>query len=113
MARKFSELRDKLSPAAKVKSEKMTRELLAQVPLQELRRARHLSQQTLAASMNIPQSAVSKMERRTDAYVSTLRNYLHAMGGELKIVATFPDGTEVEINQFGDIGEEAREFVEA
>lgn len=113
MARKFNELRAKMSPAGRTKSEVMAQEILDQIPLQELRRAREYSQQTLANAMGVPQSAISKIERRTDAYVSTLRKYLHAMGGELEIVAAFPDGTRVEINQFQDIGEPAPELVEA
>jgi DNA-binding XRE family transcriptional regulator len=113
MARKFSELRDKMSPRARAKSEVMAQEILEQLPLQELRVARAYSQQTLASAMGVPQSAISKIERRTDAYVSTLRKYLHAMGGELQIVAAFPDGSRVEINQFQDIGEPVGELVEA
>lgn len=49
--------------------------------------------------MNINQAAVSKMERRTDMYISTLRDYIRAMGGELEIIATFPDG-QVKIDNF-------------
>ncbi|MHB1551921.1 MAG: helix-turn-helix domain-containing protein [Vulcanimicrobiaceae bacterium] len=113
MARKFRELRDKMSPAAQIKSEKIAQEIFEQLPLQELRRAREYSQQTLADAMGVPQSAISKIERRTDAYVSTLRKYLRAMGGELEIVAAFPDGTRVEINQFQEIGEPAQELVDA
>jgi DNA-binding XRE family transcriptional regulator len=58
-----------------------------------------MSQDTLAKALNINQAAVSKMERRTDMYISTLRNYIRAMGGELEIVATFPDG-QVKIENF-------------
>ncbi|MHB8153290.1 MAG: type II toxin-antitoxin system RelE/ParE family toxin [Vulcanimicrobiaceae bacterium] len=105
MARTFNELRAKISPTAQIKSETMARDILRQLPLQGLRRAREYSQQTLADAMGVPQSAISKIERRTDAYVSTLRKYLRAMGGELEIVAAFPDGTRVEIKQFQDIGE--------
>jgi len=113
MARKFRELRAKMSPEAKAKSEVMAQEIFEQLPLQELRRAREYSQQTLADAMGVPQSAISKIERRTDAYVSTLRKYLRAMGGELEIVAAFPDGTRVEIDQFQGIGEPAQSLVEA
>lgn len=71
----------------------------AEMPLDELREARELTQVTLAQILNVNQAAVSKMERRTDMYVSTLREVIRAMGGELKITAKFPDGA-VEINQF-------------
>jgi DNA-binding XRE family transcriptional regulator len=86
------------------------RTIVQQLPLQELRVARAYSQQTLATAMGVPRSAISKIEKRTDAYVSTLRRYLHAMGGELQIVAAFPDGSRVEISQFQDIGEPVREL---
>jgi hypothetical protein len=50
--------------------------------------------------MQTSQSEVSKLEQRTDAYVSTLQSYVRALGGELDIVARFPDGC-VRISQFG------------
>lgn len=53
----------------------------------------------LAKALNINQAAVSKMERRTDMYISTLRDYIRAMGAELEIIATFPDG-QVKIDNF-------------
>jgi len=66
--------------------------------LGELRRARQLTQETLAESLDMSQSEVSKVERRSDLYVSTLRRYIEAMGGELQIIARFPDG-DVEVVQ--------------
>ena len=66
--------------------------------LGELRRAHQLTQETLAETLGMSQSEVSKVERRTDLYVSTLRRYIEAMGGELQIFARFPDG-EVEVIQ--------------
>jgi len=72
------------------------------MPLQELRHARNLSQEQLAQTLSIRQAAVSKLEKRTDMYISTLRNFIKAMGGELEIIAKFPDGA-VRINQFEDI----------
>jgi transcriptional regulator with XRE-family HTH domain len=67
--------------------------------LDELREARKLTQAQLANTLKVDQGSVSKLERRTDMYVSTLRNFIRAMGGELHIRADFPDGS-VEINQF-------------
>jgi transcriptional regulator with XRE-family HTH domain len=94
-----------MSPRAKRKSKAMANRILRQLPLQELRIARAYSQQSLADVMGVPQSAISKVERRTDVYVSTIRRYLRAMGGELEIIATFPDGTRVKIDQFQKIGD--------
>ncbi|MFO1419424.1 MAG: XRE family transcriptional regulator [Candidatus Competibacteraceae bacterium] len=99
MARKFSELVAQMSPESRARSDALYRQLLAEMPLQELRRALDLTQQQVAAALGINQVAVSKMEGQTDMYVSTLRRFVEAMGGELHIVARFPQGT-VEISQF-------------
>ncbi|HEX8209934.1 MAG TPA: XRE family transcriptional regulator [Longimicrobium sp.] len=68
-----------------------------------MRQARRLSQEALAQVLGTNQAGVSKMERRADMYVSTLRRYLRAMGGDLEITARFPHGS-VRINQFEDLG---------
>jgi transcriptional regulator with XRE-family HTH domain len=65
--------------------------LAAAIELNELRRARRLTQEELARRLGIRQSNVSKMERRLDLRVSTLRDVVEAMGGELRITALFPD----------------------
>jgi hypothetical protein len=62
----------------------------------------------LAKILGVNQAAVSKLERRTDMYVSTLQGFVKAMGGELKITARFPEGT-VEINQFEAVKKAASE----
>jgi transcriptional regulator with XRE-family HTH domain len=67
--------------------------------LQEVRQAMELTQQQLAASLRMNQAAVSKLEHQSDMYISTLRKFLSAMGGTLRIVASFPEG-EVVISQF-------------
>lgn len=105
MARKFAELEARMSPERRDRSAAKARKMLAQYRLQELRNARSATQQTIAEIMRVPQSAVSKIERRADTYVSTIRRYLEAMGGELEIIARFPDGEIYEITQFQDIGE--------
>ncbi len=80
--------------------------LLDAMPLQELRHARNLSQEQLAQTLSVKQAAVSKLEKRTDMYISTLRNFIKAMGGDLEIIATFPDGA-VQISQFENIAAKA------
>ena len=69
------------------------------MPLDELRAARNLTQEHLAALLHIKQASVSKMERRTDMYIGTLGKFIEAMGGQLEIRAIFPDGA-VRITQF-------------
>ena len=104
MARKFAELQAKMSPQARARSDALYEQLVAEMPLHELRQARELSQVKLAQALNVKQAAVSKMEHRTDMYISTLRDYIRAMGGDLDIVARFPDG-DVKITNFADQGD--------
>ncbi len=106
MAKKFSELRTRMSPAARAKSKAMTARLLEEMPLQELRQALDLTQRQVAETLKIEQAAVSKMENQTDMYLSTLRRFIAAMGGQLEIVARFPEGV-VQITQFGNVDEDA------
>ncbi|HEY2154214.1 MAG TPA: XRE family transcriptional regulator [Isosphaeraceae bacterium] len=73
--------------------------------LRELREIRSRSQEEIARRLNVNQSAVSKLERRTDMYVSSLRDYLRAMGGDLVIMAKFPGQDPVQINQFRELTE--------
>lgn len=75
--------------------------VVAAMPLDALRDARQLTQMQMAQLLKISQGAVSKVERRTDMFVSTLRNYVRAIGGDLEIRAVFPEG-EVLIDQFGE-----------
>jgi hypothetical protein len=104
VVKNFADLEAQMSPESKARSEAQYRELVAQMPLCELRQARELSQVKLAAAMNVNQAAVSKLERRTDMYISTLRGYIRAMGGDLDIVARFPEG-QVRISNFADPGD--------
>jgi transcriptional regulator with XRE-family HTH domain len=102
MSKPYSILREKMKPAARKKAAAKTKVLLNAMPLQELRHARNLSQEQLAQTLSVKQAAVSKLEKRTDMYISTLRNFIKAMGGDLEIIATFPDGS-VQISQFENI----------
>jgi transcriptional regulator with XRE-family HTH domain len=110
MARKFSELYEKMSPESRARVEERVKATLAAMPLEELREARELTQTQLAQILQVSQGAVSKVERRADMYISTLRSYIAAMGGDLQIRAVFPDG-EVIINQFAEIGSRSEEPV--
>ncbi|MDA1035887.1 MAG: XRE family transcriptional regulator [Chloroflexi bacterium] len=103
MARKYQELRDKMPAESRARVEARVQAAIAEMPLNELRRARDLTQATLATTMETSQSEISKIEQRTDCYVSTLRNYIEAMGGELDIVARFRDGGIVKVSQFSDL----------
>ena len=99
MTKRFSTLRAKMPAKARTQSRQRAEELLRATSSNELRRARRMTQGTLASAMQTSQSEVSKLEQRTDAYVSTLQSYVRALGGELDIVARFPDGC-FKISQF-------------
>ena len=92
MAKKFSELRAKMSPESRARAEVKAKILLAEMPLNELRQARGLSQKMLAEVLHVQQPSIAKIEKRTDMYISTLRSHIEAMGGQLEVVARFPDG---------------------
>jgi transcriptional regulator with XRE-family HTH domain len=102
MVGKFKELEAKMSPEAIARSDVRYVELKADMALEELRGALRLTQQQLAKTLNVDQSAISKLERRTDMYVSTLERFIEAMGGRLEIRAVFPTGA-VRITQFEKI----------
>lgn len=99
MAKKFAELEASMTPEARERAHSIYEQHIKEMPLNELRQAKALSQATLAETLHVNQAAISKMERRTDMYISTLRNYIRAMGGELEIIATFPDG-QIKIENF-------------
>jgi DNA-binding XRE family transcriptional regulator len=82
--------------AIKAEAQKLIAEELT---LAELREARRQSQAELAKKLGVQQSAVSRIERRADMYLSTLTGMVEAMGGTLELIATFPDRPPVRINQ--------------
>jgi transcriptional regulator with XRE-family HTH domain len=100
--RKYSELRAKMTPEARTRVDARVLAALQQLPLLELRKARSLSQEQLAKELQTTQGEISKIEHRTDMYLSTLRNYVEAMGGELDIIARFKDGA-VRISTFEEV----------
>lgn len=104
MATKFEKIREQMAPERRERIRARTQELLAELPLQELRQARALSQEELAEVLGLNQATISKLERRTDMYLSSLRRFVEAMGGELEISAHFPEG-RVRIQLFEDLKE--------
>jgi DNA-binding XRE family transcriptional regulator len=100
MARNFQELRKKMAPQARARSEAAARKMIQALPLAELRDAQNITQVELAKRLHIDQSAVSKIEHRADMYLSTLSDVIRAMGGQLELTAKFPSG-EVHIVTLG------------
>lgn len=99
MAKAFSTLRAKMTPERRLRNQQRTQAMVEEIALQELRQALNLTQEQVAALLQINQAAVSKMEHQSDMYISTLQKLVSAMGGHLKLVASFPE-REVVLNQF-------------
>jgi len=99
MAKKFSQLRSAMTPEAQSRAAARAEAMLLEMRLQDLRKSRNVTQVEVANAMSVEQAAVSKLERREDMYVSTLREYVKALGGELKLVASFPDA-EIQVHPF-------------
>lgn len=99
MAKKFRDLMADW-PAERIAAvEARTQEMLREMPLIELRRQLNVTQERLADALGTSQASVSKLERRSDIYLSTLRRYVEALGGTLEITARFPDG-EIRLDQW-------------
>ena len=85
-------IRKELSPARRKKVAARAAQLIAEeMTLQELRQARKLTQVRMAKTLGITQDSVSRLEKRSDLLLSTLRKTVKAMGGKLSLVAEFPD----------------------
>ena len=100
--RKFSDLVAAMPPERRARVDQNAIEMRAEMDLAQLRMARQLSQAALGEILRVEQPAVAKMEKRTDMYVSTLRRFIEAMGGELEITARFPDH-HVRIRSFREL----------
>jgi transcriptional regulator with XRE-family HTH domain len=105
--RTIDEFTSSLAPDVQAEIEKNAAAAIdEEMTLRQLRKARRLSQETVGKILHLSQSDVSKLERRTDVYISTLRNFIEATGGQLEIVARYPDRSPVRISQFQDVGDE-------
>lgn len=100
--RRFHELLKALPAERQGRIAKRVRESLASMPLEEIRKARRMTQAKLADALGVNQGEVSKIEHRTDIYLSTLAGYVEALGGKLEIRAIFPD-REMRITQFEEL----------
>lgn len=100
MAKPLSNLTNKLSKKVNQEATAKAAEMLTCIRLAELRRLRDITQNDLAELLHMKQPSIAQLEKRDDIYISTLRNYLHALGGELELVVRFPDGTRMNLSQF-------------
>jgi len=97
-------VRKELSPARRKRVKARAAHLIAEeMTLQELRRARKITQARMAQEMGIGQDGVSKLEKRADLMISTLRKTVEAMGGSLSLVAEFPDREPVVLSGIAEV----------
>ena len=100
MAKSFDELADRtMSPELRARADRRTREVLLDMLLREVRPRAGKSQTQLAQMLRIKQPTLSKLEGRSDMQISTLQKIIEALGGEVEIIARFPD-TQVRLSQF-------------
>lgn len=104
MARNVNNIIKSLPASRRRKIEKRAAALIAEeMTLQELRRARAMTQVRLAKNLGVAQKQVSEIEKRTDMHISTLRRSVEAMGGKLSLVAEFPDRKPVVLSGIASI----------
>ena len=91
MPTNWNQIKHKFSEAEHAEIKREAAAELDRIGFTKLRQARHQTQVALAERLDIPQTAVSRMERRTDLLLSTMRSYVEALGGRLELRAVFPD----------------------
>ena len=99
----------KLPAGRRAKVEARAAELLAEeMSLRDLRKVRELTQERMAELLGIGQEGISRLEKRSDLLISTLRNYLARMGGRLELVVRFPDRPAVLLQDLAELDAAAR-----
>lgn len=108
VGRTHDELMAELAPARRDRIAGRTAELVAEEKsLRDLRQARQLTQQKMAKRLGVRQHSISRLEQRSDMLLSTLRDYIGKMGGELVLTVRFPDREPVRIKGFAAIADTA------
>ena len=105
----FRQIMDELDPERRADIEAETARLQAEyLTMQDMRKARELTQEKLAKTLGVKQATVAQMEKRSDLLISTLRSYVEAMGGDLKLVVEFPGRTAVVLDGLAEPHNEGR-----
>ena len=97
----FSDLTRRLSPERRARVAGKAAALREEMTLEELRKARAVSQSQVADALGVGQPAIAKLEKRSDVHLSNLRRYVEALGGSLEITAKFPERSVV-ISNIGE-----------
>lgn len=102
MGKNLNRIIKDLPEKRRVKIEARAKQLIAEeLTLSDVRKARKLTQMKMAKLLNIGQDSVSRIEKRSDMLLSTLESYVRAMGGNLSLVAKFPDRPDVTLKGVG------------
>lgn len=110
MSKTLDEKISELTPARRKAVKARATELVAEESaLQQLRKARKLTQTNMAKKLGIGQEGVSRIEQRSDLLLSTLRSYVEAMGGKLSIIAEFPDRVPVILTGLASMDSEPKD----
>lgn len=106
MAKTTQDFFDLLPAPARAQAEARAEVLIAEeLTLRDLRQARALTQKRMSELLGVEQENVSRLERRSDLLLSTLKSYVAAMGGSLRLVAEFPDRPPVTLTNYADLNE--------
>lgn len=109
MTKSFKDAMGKLSPEERAFVEQRGQALIDEyLTLQELRKAHQFTQEKMAEVLHVRQENISRLEKRTDLMLSTLRGYIQGLGGNLKLVAEFPGRPPVILQGFEDLDNEQR-----
>ena len=104
MATTLDDIIKSLPPERRAKIEHLTTELVEEVAtLRELRKKQKLTQADIAQLLGIKQENVSRLERRNNIHLSTLKDYIHALGGKLHLIVEFPDQEPIEIKDVENV----------
>ena len=102
MAKNFEELRAKMSPESRARSEKRALEMREEMLLTEIRHLTGLTQEEVAKKLGIKQPSLSTLESQEDMQVDTLRRLIGALGGTLEMHVRLPTG-DIRISQFEEV----------
>jgi transcriptional regulator with XRE-family HTH domain len=103
MSTTLKEKMNALNAGRRAEVQRRAEQLIAEeMSLQQLRRARKLTQAKISKSLGIGQDSVARLEQRSDVLISTLRHYVESMGGELKLIAEFPNHAPVILSGLAD-----------
>jgi DNA-binding XRE family transcriptional regulator len=100
----LDEILNEMSPERRARIDQLAQEMRAEMSLREVRRLRKLTQAKLSKRLKIGQEGVSRIEKRSDLYISTLRSYVEGLGGKLRVMVELPDQPPLILSGLGSDG---------